>query len=204
MQAQQTADCMAEDPCNRLRMIETTKLKQQKNIKRIEDTLWVKAGGKKFKWINIMRPALLSDVDTSCCFAVLNIIKNEVLIQKISAQAGFSFILLNLSTGSIKVFEGLPQFSPTGNRVMVLTGKLHNPYTKEAVSVFKRHGGTWKLEYQTEAKALESYPDGTWKSEHQILLTRLDWGAKTSDGGPNKTATRLIFTQGEWHKQAQK
>lgn len=180
--------------------MEPIKLAKLTQIKRKEDTLVILAGGKRLKWIDIPAKQDESANDSERYYVYLKQVRNYIFIEKFSKLEGNTFIMIDLPTGKINKFDGMPQFSPSGSRMLVMTGKFHNPFTTEAATVYKRSNGNWKEDYRTEAKPFEAYAEGKWTSENRIFLRRYDWEAKTADGEPLKTETILIYEFGEWRK----
>ncbi len=155
--------------------------------------------GKKLEFTNELYNPDSQAVDTSRTYIFLKTHKNKYATVLRIARDGNTFLLIDLATGEQKGFDGLPQFSPSMNRILCVSGSQHSPFSPEIATVWKRSGKIWRQEYKSEPKALEGYGTGKWTSDSRITLRKFDW-EKSSSGKPKETETVLLYEFEEWRR----
>ncbi|MSQ78676.1 MAG: hypothetical protein EXR21_03230 [Flavobacteriaceae bacterium] len=155
--------------------------------------------GKKLAFANELYNPDSQAVDTSRTYIFIKSHKNKYATVLRIARDGNTFLLIDLANGEQKGFDGLPQFSPSMNRILCVSGSQHSPFSPEIATVWKRSGKAWRQEYKSEPKALEGYGTGKWTSDSRITLRKMDWG-KSSGGKPQEAETVLLYEFEEWRR----
>jgi hypothetical protein len=179
-------------------------LKTSTVAKRKNDSLIIKTNDKKIVFKDIIYKEELENRDSVRNYIFIKQLKGYAIVERVANFDGNTWILINLSTGKLQMFDALPIFSPSMKRMMVVSGKLHNPFTSESVYIYKPKDNKWVEEYKTDAKPFEAYGSGKWTGENRVVLKKYDWEAKTKDGLPLETETVAIYEFNEWRKITKK
>lgn len=204
-EAQTDTSCLDSKPyLSCLLENEKKSIKQVVTAERKGDSLIIKTKIRKLLFKNIIFNEESPNWDSVKNYIFIKQIKGYVIIERIANYDGNTWLLVNLNSGQINSFDALPVFSPSMKRLMVVSGKLHNPYSPESVFVYKPGKKGWEQEYKTDAKALEAYGYGKWTSDNRIVLAKYDWAIQSKTGKPLRTETVLLYEFAEWRRVTKK
>lgn len=120
------------------------------------------------------------------------------VIEKISLE-GTYFILYDFIQNKEVVLDALPVFSPGKQRLAVISGKNHVPYSPEMIRIYRILPQGIKEEIQHELKALESSAQGQWTGETFFTLHKWNYERKKTDQtDPIRQTMTFTWDGGQW------